>query len=159
MTWHDVYAYDLDAPIVPPERHPQHIVIAERHALISYARVNWVEIEHLGQTWRMYCLGDVLTYPAFRRRGYGRQVADKGTDLIRTDVLADTAILFTDPAREGFYGQAGWKHIPTLKASIGDKDQPEDYPYFAMMLFLSERARRLEAGFVGAPLFLPGYGW
>lgn len=69
MTWHDEYAYNLDNPIVPPERHPQHVVIAERHALISYARVVWVEIKHLGASWRMYCLGDVLTYPAFRKRG------------------------------------------------------------------------------------------
>ncbi|MEO8395460.1 MAG: GNAT family N-acetyltransferase [Chloroflexota bacterium] len=159
MTWHDEYAYNLDTPIVPQERHPQHVVIAERHALLSYARVVWVDIEHLGEMWRMYCLGDVLTYPAFRKRGYGRQVVDTGTDLIRTDRLADTAILFTDPALEGFYAQAGWKHVPTLKPSVGEQDQPEDYPYFAMMLFLSERAWRSEAEFVGTPLFLPGYGW
>jgi hypothetical protein len=159
MTWHDEYAYNLDTPIVPPERHPQHVVVAERHALISYARVVWVEIEHLGMAWRMYCLGDVLTYPAFRKHGYGRRVVDTGTGLIKADSLADTAILFTDPALEGFYSQAGWQHVPALKASVGETDQPEDYPYFAMMLVLSERARQMQVEFVAAPLFLPGYGW
>ena len=93
MHWHDEYLYDLDAPLFPPERHPRHVVVHERHALLSHARVIWVDFAHAGENWRLYCLGDVLTYPAFRRRGHGGEVVGAATRLIRSDEAADAAIL------------------------------------------------------------------
>ena len=159
MTWHDEYLYDLDGPLVPPERHPQHVVMAERHALISHARVIWVNVEHAGQTFKLYCLGDVFTYPAFRKKGYGRQVVDRGTALIRADREADAALLFTDPVQEGFYGVSGWQHIPGLTAFAGLPENREPYNYFAMMLFLSDKARQARQAFATQTLMLPGYGW
>jgi predicted acetyltransferase len=159
ILWHDAYTYDLNAPLVPAERHPHFVVLAEEHALISAARVNWVMVDYMGQSLKMYCLGDVFTYPAFRKQGYGQQVIDEATKLIRADASADTAILFTDPALESFYAKSGWQHVPDLQASIGTKDNPEAYPAFGMMLFLSEKGMAAKANFANHPIFLPGYGW
>ena len=159
MLWHDHYLYDLDEPFIPPERHPHYVVMVERHALFSAARVNWVTVEHAGEGLRMYCLGDVFTYPAFRKQGYGRQVVAAATDLIRSDPEADAAILFTQPDLNNFFGQSGWKHIAGLSASVGERDNAEPHHYFAMMLFLSDRARAMQTAFETQPIFLPGYAW
>jgi predicted GNAT family N-acyltransferase len=107
----------------------------------------------------MYCLGDVFTYPAFRKQGYANQIVDAATKLIRSDTSADAAILFTDPALEKLYGQSGWQHVSELQASIGVADNPEAYRAFAMMLFLSDKALEAKANFAANPIFLPGYGW
>jgi predicted GNAT family N-acyltransferase len=160
MLWHDEYAYNIDAPFTQPERHVSHVVFAERHALFSYARVNWVNVEHAGQTYRLYCLGDVFTYPAFRKRGYGRQVVDVGTKLIRADADTDAAILFTDPELEKFYAQSGWEHIAGLNSTKGGPEHPEPQDgSFVMMLFLSDKAKQHRTDFETHTLNLPGYGW
>jgi predicted GNAT family N-acyltransferase len=160
MLWYDAYAYgDMDSPMFDPERHPHFVVLAERHALISYARVNWVNVAHAGETYRLYCLGDVFTYPAFRKKGYGQQVVAAGTDLIRSDPEADLAILFTDPELAAFYAESGWRHIPTLKAAVGDLAKPDPYDAFAMMLFLSPKAQQHRPDFDTHTLNLPGYAW
>jgi predicted acetyltransferase len=159
ILWHDAYTYDLNAPLVPDERHPQYVVLGEQHALFSAARVNWVTVSYVGQSLKMYCIGDVFTYPAFRKQGYANQVVDAATRLIRSDASTDAAILFTDPALENLYGQSGWQHVSELQASIGLEDSPEAYPAFAMMLFLSEKGLAAKANFARHPIFLPGYGW
>jgi GNAT superfamily N-acetyltransferase len=159
MLWHDEYLYNLDAPIFSPEKHPQHVVLAERHALISHARVVWVNIEHGGQVFKLYCLGDVFTYPAFRKRGYGRQVVDRATELIKADHEADAALLFTDPVQESFYGASGWEQVPGLTSMVGLPENREDHNYFAMMLFLSDKSRTFRQTFETQTLMLPGYGW
>jgi predicted N-acetyltransferase YhbS len=159
MTWHDAYEYDLNAPLTSPEIHAQHVVMAEQHVVISHARVSWVLMEHAGQTYKLYCLGDMLTYPAFRHRGYGQQVVKAATDLIKADATADAAILLTDPELEGFYGQSGWEHIDGMAVLKGSRDEPIDYDSFAMMLFLSPQGEAGRAAFTTQTVFLPGYAW
>lgn len=159
ILWHDAYTYDLNAPLVPDERHPQYVVLAEQHALISAARVNWVTVQYMGEILKIYCLGDVFTYPAFRKQGHAHKVVEAATRLIRSDKSADAAILFTDPVLETLYGQSGWQHIAELNASIGTEDNPEAYPAFAMMLILSDKGISAKAKFASNPIFLPGYGW
>lgn len=153
LHWHDEYLYDIDAPLVPPERHPVHVVVAERHALISHGRVIWVPFEHRGQGYRLYCLGDVFTYPAFRRRGLGAEVVAAATQLIRADSEADLAILFCDPAHQRFYARHGWQAAPALRATVGHGEAQQGLP---MVLLLSDCAGVLD---LDDDFALPGYGW
>lgn len=159
LHWHDEYRFNLDGPLVPPERHPTHLVIHDRHALFSHGRVSWVEVDHAGLRYRIYCLGDVLTYPAFRRQGFGGRIVAAATALMRDDQLADAAILFTDDAMTGFYAAHGWEAMPGLTASYGHPIAPEPALGTAMMLFLSGRARAHRADFAHEELRLPGWGW
>lgn len=157
--WHDSYVYDLDEPLVRSVRHPHFVVMSERHALMSAARVTWVMMNHAGQTYKIYCLGDVFTYPAFRKRGYGHQVVAQATQIIRDDEEADVAILFTDQSLEDFYGQCGWEHVQGFSGTLGEPDAPEKAHDFAMMLFLSEKGKQTRQRFASEPVYLPGYGW
>ena len=159
LHWHDEYQYSIDGPLVPGERHPVHVVVHDRQALFSHGRLIWVELEHAGERYRMYCLGDVLTYPAFRKRGYGSQIVAEATRIIQSDPRADAAILFTDPTTTPFYAALGWEALPMLRASYGHPTSPEPAQGTAMMQFVSEDAIRHRADFEGEELKLPGWGW
>jgi GNAT superfamily N-acetyltransferase len=159
LHWHDEYLYSIDAPLFQAERHPRHVVVHERHALLSHGRVIWVDFAHAGESWRLYCLGDVLTYPAFRKRGHGAQVVAAATQLIRADSTADAAILFTDPATTALYAAHGWEVVPSLTATFGHPIAADPSEGTAMMLFLSERAKQQRSVFETQTLQLPGWGW
>ena len=159
LHWHDEYQYSLDGPLVPAERHPTHLVIHDRHALFSHGRIIWVDFAHAGETYRLYCLGDVLTYPAFRKRGHGTEIVVAATRLIRDDPLADAAILFTGEETTSFYATHGWEVMPTLRASYGHPIAPEPALGRPMMLFVSDRAKARRADFEHMEMKLPGWGW
>lgn len=157
--WYDGYAYDVDEPLVPPERHPHFVVLAERHALISAARISWVMMQYRGQEYKTYILGDVFTYPAFRRKGYGLQVMQRATQLIRSDPTADFGVLFTGYDQGGFYQQCGWEAMPDLIATQGDPDKIETKHALGMMQFLSTSARAVRQQIATGSVHFPGYGW
>lgn len=159
LHWHDEYQYDIDAPLVPQERHPVHVIVAERHALFSHARIVWVPFSHGSESYRLYCLGDVFTYPAFRQRGLGSMVTAAATAHIRADADADLAILFCDPAHAGFYARHGWIAVPQLRATRGFDPDREPQEGLPMLLHLSERARTVRPERSGDVWELPGYGW
>jgi GNAT superfamily N-acetyltransferase len=159
MLWHDEYLYSIEAPLMPARRHPRHVVLHDRHALISHARVTRDPVRHLGETLALCCLGDVLTYPAFRGKGHGTSVVAAATELIRDDPEADAAILFTDAGNEAYYGRHGWEAMPALSAVYGAPHGRDPAQGLAMLLFVSDRAKALRDRFDSATLELPGYGW
>ena len=159
IMWFDAYQYNLNAPLVPEDWHPTHVVLAEQHALLSYAGVVWRTVTHAGQSFKTYGLSSVLTYPAFRRKGYARQVVDTASDHIRADPEADIAILFTEPGLEGFYKAAGWQAMPEVEILIGKPEAPQPFAAFTMMLFLSERGQATRGAFNSAPVYFGRYEW
>lgn len=159
ITWFDAYQYDLNAPVSPEEWHPTHVVMADQHAVIGYAGVVWQMVEHNGETYKCYGLSGVFTYPAFRKKGYGRQIVDAATDRIRQDPAADIALLFTDTSLEKFYAQAGWEAMNKTIIHIGKKDQPEHFDNFCMMMFLSDKGKQNRAQFEEKPFYFAEYGW
>lgn len=159
LLWYDGYVYDVDEPLVPPERHPHFIVLAERHALISAARVSWVMLDYRGQSYKAYILGDVFTYPAFRGKGYGTKIVRRATELIRADASADFGVLFTGYDQGAFYQPHGWEALPRLTATQGDPGNLETKHALCMMLFLSEKARATRDQIAADAVHFPGYGW
>ena len=53
----------------PNDTTTQHFVIVERAVLISHADVVQRTITHAGESYLLYGLGGVFTYPAFRGEG------------------------------------------------------------------------------------------
>lgn len=157
--WHDHYFYDLDEPLALAESHPHYVVLSDRHALISAATIVWANTIIDGHSFRIYGLGNVFTYPAFRKQGYGQQVVKTATEFIQSQQKADMGILFTDKTLEGFYGQSGWEYIPDLSVYMGPIDNLERYDAFSMMLFLSDKAQGYRIHLNEHTLFLPNYSW
>jgi GNAT superfamily N-acetyltransferase len=159
ITWFDIYQYDLDALFMPEEWHPVHVVLAERHAVLSYTAVVWRTIAHAGEPYKAYGLSSVFTYPAFRKRGYGRQVVDAATGYIARDPEADLALLFTDPGLSQFYERSGWEHTPDVTIMTGDPGNPQIYDAFTMMRFLSPKGKQARAKFEHEPVYFAEHGW
>jgi hypothetical protein len=105
-----------------------------------------------------YGLSAVLTYPYFRKRGYGSQVVGAATDHIKQAADADFAWLQTGPKHEGFYRQSGWAHMPQLQILSGDPPRLEENGFF-MLLFVSDYARARRPILEKARLHLGPYLW
>lgn len=159
LLWFDENEDELNEPLTPEELHPVYFVLARENSLISYARIIWMPIDHLGNTYKMYGLGDVFTFPASRKKGYGSRVVESATNYIRADSEADIAILLTEPGLENFYRSIGWEYIPDLRLLTGEPDNPQTRDDFAMMLFLSGKAKQNHTNFQTQTVFLPGDEW
>lgn len=157
--WFDSFQFDPNATWPSGNFHQKHFVMGEGKALYSYTLVLQKDLEHEGETYTCYGLGAVMTYPAFRRRGYGAQVVGAATDYIREQPEADIAVLWTTADLERFYGQHGWEHTPDIRFLSGDRDDPQVFDQFTMMLFLSEQGQRARERFAHQPVYFGQYTW
>ena len=136
--------------------HPVNVVLTERGLLVSHAEVNWRLLEHAGQTYKVYGVSAVFTYPAFRNAGYGLQVLRAATDFIQ-DSDADLAFLFCLPQLVPFYNKAGWEAPASAKVLYGDPLYPHIEKGATCMLFVSERGRAARHAFTTQPVYI-GFG-
>lgn len=145
--------------LIDPTGHVEHFYIAERGVLISHASVISRTIAHSGETYRLYGLGAVFTYPAFQREGYGQQVVTAATDyILRSDV--DVGMLFCAPELAHFYAVSGWTAVNYPGIQSGDLDQPElDAGMFVMMLFVSAKAKAHRGDFEHGPIYVGEWTW
>jgi GNAT superfamily N-acetyltransferase len=140
------------ADTYPPELTPVHFVAAEGDALISYAAVLRLVLDHADTTYTVSGLGNMFTFPSYRREGYGRQVLDLATHFIRQSDV-DVAILFCDPTLESFYTASGWEPVrsPTY---VGLPSDMHAHDVLKMMLFVSDKGKTGKAAFASVPLMI-----
>ncbi len=156
--WFDIYAHEMEADFFPRSWHSISFVVTEGKALYSAATAIWEDRTFGSETYRVYGLSGVCTYPAFRKKGYGQQVVTAATDYIKAQADADLAILWTGKDLEGFYNQTGWKYPQNFKVTIGDPANPE-VSNFPMLLYLSDRGHALRESLAGQSLYFGEYSW
>jgi hypothetical protein len=154
MEWASIF-YDDNlymSETYPPELQPVHFVIAEEDSLLSYASLLKRNLDHAGVDYGIYGFGNLLTFPPYRKRGYGGKILQAATDFLQhSDV--DAGILFCDPLLESFYAEKGWvsTHSPTR---LGRPEQFNEYAPSRMMLFVSEKGHRGKADFESQPIYI-----
>lgn len=146
-------------PLDPPTWHPTYFIISDDQILISSATVLRTIVQCQNHSYKLYGIGNVLTYPSYRKQGYGRQVIANATHYIRQDKQADMALLQTAPHLEKFYGEHGWEHTPDIKTLTGDADHPIVDDGWIMMLFLSQRAHDHRKDFAHHGFYIDEYIW
>jgi GNAT superfamily N-acetyltransferase len=144
--------------IALPGDHPSHVVSIENGLLISHTEVVWRYQDHAGETYKAYGLSSVFTYPGMRGQGYGRQIVDAGTEIIRASD-ADIGIFHCVPSLGPFYAASGWIPMTGATSWIGPKNAPVVSDELMMMLFLSEKGRRGRPAFEREPLYFGEYTW
>ncbi len=144
--------------IALPADHPGHVVLVENGLLISHTEVVWRYLDHAGQTYKAYGLSGVFTYPGVRRQGYGKQVVDAGTEIIRASD-ADIGIFHCAPSLGPFYAASGWIPMTGATSLIGPKSAPAISDELMMMLFLSDKGQRGRAAFEQEPFYFGEYTW
>lgn len=159
MEWWDGYKHSLNPALGDPAFQPQHFVVVEGDALYSAARVNRTTIQHQGQDYVVYGLGGVLTYPAFRKKGFGSWVVREATQYIHQQADADIAVLWTATHNLPFYERLGWELMPDVQFIIGDREQPDVPDGHVLMLFLSEMARANRENLEDKPIYFGEHSW
>lgn len=140
------------------EEHPSHVVLVEEGVLISHTEVKWKWLEHRGETYKVYGLSGVFTYPAFRGQGFGRRIVEEGTRVIK-ESDADLGMFHCSPHLGDFYARFGWTPLPQATTLVGDREDPSESPELMMVLFLSDRALRASAAFGNTPLYFGEVTW
>jgi GNAT superfamily N-acetyltransferase len=156
--WFDAFQYDVHAPAVSDELAPVYFVVTDGPALFSHAAVVTRSVECNGHTYSCGGLSAVLTYPAFRKRGYGMQVVQAASAHLSAGSF-DMALLWTAPDMEHFYGRCGWEHHPGIRTFKGPQASPEFYDAFTMVRFLSDRSQKSRADFEAYPVYVGQYSW
>jgi predicted GNAT family N-acyltransferase len=114
---------------------------------------------HLGQSFKLAGLGDVITKREFRHNGYGGSIVEEATAHIKSDREADAAVLLTEPKLEAFYRRSGWGCVPGLQVVTSDYGECITGKTIPMMLFLSAKALAAREIFSKETLLLPGDEW
>jgi predicted acetyltransferase len=156
--WFDALQYDVRAPAVSDDLSPVYFVLAEDPALFSHAAVVTRSVECNGQTYSCGGLSAVLTYPAFRNRGYATQVVQAATEYLSSGPF-DVALLWTSPENERFYGRLGWEHRPAIRTFVGSQTSPEVYDAFSMIRLLSHRTAKNQADFETHKVYVGPHAW
>lgn len=154
MEWPSLFQGDnlYMSETYPPERGPVHFVVGEGDTLLSYGAILKLRLAHAGSDYRVYGFGNLLTFPSFRKHGYGGQILQAATQFIQQSDV-DAGILFCDPQLAQFYAAKGWArtYSPTR---LGGPDQYEEYPPLRMMLFVSEKSREGKTDFENQPFYI-----
>ena len=137
----------------PPQWHPVHFSIVEEDVLISHAEVIQIPLEHRGETYRLSGLGNVFTFPSFRRKGYGKQVVQAATKYI-LDTDTDIGMLFCRVHLAPFYAASGWEALGGTLTRIGTASNYRSHKLLRMMLFVSEKGENGQSAFTKQPLYL-----
>lgn len=157
--WFDGFQYDVNMTLHPDFWNPAYFVVADQRALFSAATAVCKLVEVNGVAYKTYGLSSVLTYPAFRGKGYGLQVVEAATRYIQQQADADMAILWTSEELLPFYGRFGWESPNKLRVMCGPKDNQELSYGEPMMQFLSDRACDMRPSLDGGTLYFGEYTW
>lgn len=157
--WPGTDETDAARPLTDPGLHPAYFVLADGDQVLSYARTIWAMVSHFGLSFKLYGLGDVITKPGLRHKGYAGRVVGEATAHIKSDREADAAVLLTEPKLEPFYRRRGWGYVPGLRVATSEYGECAAGAAFPMMLFLSAKAHAARAIFAKDTLVLPGDEW
>lgn len=147
----------LPTTTYPAEVNPTHFASVESAVLLSYAATMQVTVCHTGAAYRIGGLGNVLTYPGFRRRGFGGVVVRAATEHLDASNL-DVGCLFCAQNLVPFYGTFGWVPVTEARTLIGREDASRATDEMRMMRFISDHGREGQHDLMTRDLHLD-YSW
>lgn len=139
-------------------RDPINIIIADGDTLISNVTVLTFSIEHAGESYRVCGVSGVMTYPEYRKFGYGSQAVAAANKYIESK-RADFGMLMTGPDLHKFYKNNGWVVIPNITLLVGDKDHPHEDDANTLMYPVSERGLQAVKAFENARVYIGTLSW
>lgn len=144
--------------ITNPIENPISIFLAHNDILISHVQVVSKTLTHKNIDYKFYGLTGVLTYPAFRKEGYGKQVVKEGMNYIQQQKDRDIVFYSCEEKNIGFYQKCDWQFtkIPVLE---GNANKPERTTSQVAMEFVSEKAKQHQVDFETEPFYFGDELW
>ena len=132
------------------KHHPVIFVLVEQDILISHVAVVWRYITHKDITYKVYALSGMLTYPQFRKQGYGRKLVQAAKEYM---LKIDADIIMVHTHLKGFYEKAGFEPLPKVITLFGDPQKPKQSEDSAFGLFLSDKGKQGRKDFESEPFY------
>ncbi len=140
--------------------HPLQFLLVEQSFVISHAAVVWKYLGHTGQTYKVYGLSNVFTFPDHERQGCGKRIVDAATAYIRRSEDADIAMLWCQPHNRPFYLKCGWTFVEDARTLLTAEDGTvSQFNATLMMLFLSEKGQQAQPAFWKEPIYFGSGPW
>lgn len=157
MEWPYIFTDEQDGKYAnetyPIEYQPVHFAVTEGDTLISYAATILEAITHANRSYKVCGLGNVFTFPPYRREGNGGKVLELATNEIKKSDV-DVAILFCEPANVSFYAKAGWISTASSTYIADGKNDYEIHDEQRMMLFVSNKGKQGKSDFEQRSVYL-----
>lgn len=144
--------------ISTPDNHPISLMLIEEDILISHTQVVWKYLDHGGETYKVYGLSGVFTYPAFQRQGYGQRIVELGTAYIDASD-GDVGIFHCVPHLQRFYTRCGWTAMEQAVTLVGSQETPVISDELMMIRFLNEKGRAGRQAFEQEPIYFGEDTW
>jgi GNAT superfamily N-acetyltransferase len=139
---------------------PVHFLLVEQSFVISHAAVVWKYLDHAGQTYKVYGLSNVFTFPDHERQGCGKRIVDAATEHIRASENADVAMLWCQANNRSFYEKCGWICVEDARTLLTAEDGTvSQFNATLMMLFLSEKGQQAQSAFWKEPIYFGRSAW
>ncbi len=129
--------------ITDPARRPYHLLHVARDLVISHLEIVEPSVDLDGVGYTTGALTGVLTFPSFRRQGWGGRLVGHAARLIEASDV-DLGLICCEPHNADFYAAAaGWQRIPGARVVLGDtREQAEETSQVVFVRFLSVRAQQ-----------------
>lgn len=132
------------------EWHPVHFNFIEENILISHVAVVWKHIAHKEVSYKVYAPSGMMTYPQFRRQGYGLKLMRAAKEYMLTQ---DPDILLVHSGLTGFYEKLGFEPLPKVSTLVGNPNKPTISDEKAFGLFITDKGKRGRADFESQPFY------
>jgi len=136
--------------------HPVLFTLVEENTLISHVAVVWKHIKHLDETYKVYALSGMFTYPQFRKQGYGERILNAAKKYM---LAQDGDMIIVHSTLQGFYEKAGFESMPHIVTLVGDPSNPTKSDEKVFMLCITEKGKNGKASFESAPFYFGEDMW
>jgi predicted acetyltransferase len=139
-----------------PKNNPVCFVLVERDILISHVAVVWKYITHKNVRYKMYALSGMLTYPQFRKQGYGLKILKKATEYM---LKQDGDFIMIHSKLKDFYEKAGFEPLPKVVTLVGNPHKPKNSGEKAFAIFITGKGKQGRKDFESEPFYFGESLW
>lgn len=146
-------------PVHDPALHPVSMLLVEDSVVLAALDVLGTRMRHAGRVWSVTGLSTVVTEPARRRQGLGRELVTAARSAMRLSG-ADLALFTADEDLVGFYLGCGFEVLDgavVVGGTVEDPLRSDGLGKVTLASLFSDQARACAEDFTGTDLLLyPG---
>ena len=135
-----------------PAYDPVGFVLTHGDLLVAHAQVLHKDVQHEGETFSLYGLSTVFTYPSFRGQGHGQRVVLAAMEHMLAQPDIDLAMTNCVEHNVGFYEKCGWRFVDNVLL-MGSRSAPEPLDERVALIYVSDKAQAHQQALETVPIY------